>query len=636
MHLQSVKYTPTPLHGQPVQSIRSRADWLSQLSSTSRLENFATGWQPDMSVWTTQSRHSDPLVASNLFGLSARFARLKIAESTVINLVETSACAGESAQLELALAKARESQKVLDALKVALAQERPDSSLSAKESLVSSQLAESQPLTKGIRLTELSLMVAANLANQMRKNKQLDEALELYLQICKMKPTSSLLLGTQTEVNYPSVRFGLNVANVLAEMGNLSKAIKYYRITLDQIAAASQRNLRLKIMSNISLALINSELLVDAQTSLSLLLSDNLLAPDSKVCNANHHLFGLNLAICLYLRNDKQALMTTLGQLLKVGVCHHYERLIDFSSPQDDLPSSDGEPKPEVGFASWSASHVQQDSTRAERRSADATGTTSKSKQDDSINGWRTQASQSMSALQEDRLESVINRKHNQIASSLMCTCNLIADLSSRTSQATSTVSSDSSTCAQLLAASSAYQTLVHDLTINDTCRTLSKHFRLDEAIGSFRAIDQLIDRLDSARKPTVTAQYAPQAQVRSSLVYTNLCLINMLLGNLERAIEFGRKALKLDESNLGASINLANCYITAERYELAEEIHRHCPVNFLVGYNSLLIDANLKSEPDQLKQSTKSIISQYQKRTFSDLKIRSTDVTLIAQISTM
>lgn len=640
MHLQSVKYTPTPSAGRIGVSAGtgSRAHWLAQLSSNRRPENF-TSVQPAQScAWTTQSPPGQTESTSQaLFGLPSRFARLKLAELTVIDLVETSVCAGQQAKVELALAKAREAQSAFESLKVALVREKSVSSMPAREDTESPQLVHSQPMSKGIRVAELSMMVASNLADQLRRNKLLDESLELYMQICKTTAASNLLFGSESETKCANIRFGLNVANVLAEMTNFSRAIKYYRITLDQINLSTQRNLRLKIMNNISVALVESKLLADAHTSFKLLLSDNLVLPEVRVTNGNHHSFGLNLAVCMYLRDERQALLAMLAELVKVGVCHHYERVLDCFSLSSELESQ--------SESSRFASHVQQDtasqseSTKLASQSEEIVQLQAESnEQQVTRDAQHLVANQTLGSLKEDRLELLINRKHNQISNSILSTCNLIVDLNNRASTATKNdVSSDSSACLELIAASGAHQALVHDLTINDTCRMVSKCFKLDEAIARLRAIDQSADQAKPISKQLTTSQQAPRAhRFGSSLVYSNLCLLNMLLSCYERAKKLGHLAIKLDESNSKASVNLVSCYIRTQNYDIAEKLLDSNLPDDLACYNAITLESKLQRGQEIFRPPLTSVINRYQNNPPDGSKLKSIDLMLITRVVLM
>lgn len=728
MHLKAARYVTPGCRGSTAdsgqlafgssRSIRKRSEicsWMNgrlQLGANMSLcENFASLSTVDSTVWTTldsQQTYNTPdrLLSTSSHNLSGRLGKLKLIELSAINLVELSVFAGEEGKVKLALAKAREAQSVLESLKAALIQDRSGPS-NELDKLSRSQPVESHPMTTGVRLPELMIMVASNLADQLRRNGLLDEALDLYIKICKTNKSSSsnALFGTHSDGKYSNFRFGLNVGNVLLDMKDYNRAIKYYRITLDQISSSGQRNLKVKIMNNISLALLEFKMFPESQTSLSLLLSDNLSSKTSgntnRPCNANHHRFGLNLAVCHYLKGDLNPILGIIKGLVNVEISHHYERVTDSGRSlgmmttggrgraETNQSSQDGRAEigdteietnhklamsSQAGLAGtnqWLASHAYLGDDRGHSSSLmrvnrmdslsglpsfSSSSRSQTAANDEPTSGLQVKApnnqlvadmsptnveqiknsnqpgaSGTLLSIEQDRLELMINGKHNLISRSLMSTCDLIVDLDSRARLVRDNVGRDSSTsdaCLKLFASSNAYQGLVHDLAINKACRMLFRTFKLNEAINLLEGIDRSIDdqraaELDNNSSGELIGQQVgtdprskPTPANYSSMVCTNLCLINLLLSRFDRAIHLGQLALDLDSTNLQATINLANCYLQTQRYELAEKLYLKAIVSDRkeARYNLVLLDRRLNNPYDQLKSLTLTSINNCQR----------------------
>lgn len=280
--------------------------------------------------------------------------KMKLMEISIINLVELSCLAAEEGNRELALIKSKEALDGLASLR----------SLVLQRQSPGGDFADRQPVTRGVRFVELALMVNCNLAAQLMNSDHLEQSLELYTQITKLAGSSGsanqssnlLLIGGQQlygDSKFLLYRFGMNIGNVLYRMKDYQRALKYYRLTLDRLSSSSQTSLRIKLMNNISLALLALKQENEAITSMNLLLDENLsygtqLINDNRSqtkreqanegngsiggpCNSNHQRFALNLIVCYYQRHDSASIMATLKALIKADICHHYERVLDGS-----------------------------------------------------------------------------------------------------------------------------------------------------------------------------------------------------------------------------------------------------------------------------------------------------------------
>lgn len=323
--------------------------------------------------------------------INSTFDRAKALERLVDELVLESNLAehqqGGQVNEELALDKARQADEALESLRLLLLQEqRSTSSSSSSPSSPSSptnndrdddddatnnnNFKENRPMTTNLNYLDLFVMVKSNLAHQLHNNGHLQDSLELYTHLCKMAtnagPSAAVaqLAGSQQmkhqqQTNrYMLYRFGLNIGNVLYDMAEFQKALKYYRLTLDRLSSSGNRNLRVKLMSNIAVTLATINLTTTAEaskkpalitgdtvTAYDLLLADNLasepgkpqqqppasdgVAPVGEIYNANQHRFALNLMVCHYLRSDFRAMLLLLKKLVRLSFCHQYSRVID-------------------------------------------------------------------------------------------------------------------------------------------------------------------------------------------------------------------------------------------------------------------------------------------------------------------
>lgn len=330
-------------------------------------------------------------INSKVAPTSTSFIKLdktKQMELSIINLVELSAFAAEECKFELALDQAKEALKCFNSLNVFMMQQKQlaqhsNSSFNSNSSSNNYRNVDKvqPPLTTGVRLLELAIMVNSNLACQLQNNAHFEDSLELYTQLCKMatgNPSAiSTLAASNPSSSQPSsqqqydakfflYRFGINIGNVLYDMNEYQRSLKYYRLTLDRLSSCGQENLKIKLMNNISITILTlrGKSDMDAITSLNLLLADNFPKQQPQqtggnqidhahqhqqqqplitnkigleVCNSNHHKFGLYLIVCHYQRADLTSMMNTLRGLVKVDICRHYIRVFELDDGNVDF-----------------------------------------------------------------------------------------------------------------------------------------------------------------------------------------------------------------------------------------------------------------------------------------------------------
>ncbi|XP_075551156.1 intraflagellar transport protein 88-like protein nompB [Dermacentor variabilis] len=185
-----------------------------------------------------QAKASTPSFSSSKESSSPE-EKLKQLEGAVMELVEQSSISASKQQYKLALDQAKD----------AVAKER---NLSRQREQAASEVPPN-----------LDLMYCAlfNLAVQYTNNQMYTEALSTYQLIVKNKAFSN------------AGRLKLNMGNIYFYQGNYSKAIKFFRMALDQVPN-THKDMRLKIMKNIALAFVRMGQLADAVTSLEYIMAE--------------------------------------------------------------------------------------------------------------------------------------------------------------------------------------------------------------------------------------------------------------------------------------------------------------------------------------------------------------------------
>ncbi|XP_051635078.1 intraflagellar transport protein 88 homolog isoform X3 [Manacus candei] len=198
--------------------------------------------------------------------------KLRQLEKKVNELVEESCVANSCGDLKLALEKAKEAGR----------QERE-------------LLRQREQITppENINL-DLTYSVLLNLASQYAANEMYAEALTTYQVIVKNKMFTS---GGILKVN---------MGNIYLKQRNYSKAIKFYRMALDQITSA-HKEMRMKIMENIGVAFIKTGQYVDAISSFEDIMS---ISPNLKA--------GFNLILCYFAIGNGEQMKKAFKKLIAV------------------------------------------------------------------------------------------------------------------------------------------------------------------------------------------------------------------------------------------------------------------------------------------------------------------------------
>lgn len=218
--------------------------------------------------------------------------KIKLLEKRVNELIEESCMAQSIGSLQLALEKGKEAGRK----ERALVRQREQSGNAEHINL------------------DLTYSVLLNLANQYANNEMYTEALNTYQVLVKNKTFSN------------AGRLKVNMANIYLKQKNYPKAIKFYRMALDQISNA-HKEVRIKIMQNIGLVFVRMGQYSDAITSFEHIMSE---CPNIKA--------GYNLILCYYAIGDRDRMKMAFQKLISVPLHIDDE---DKYSPHSDDPSSD-------------------------------------------------------------------------------------------------------------------------------------------------------------------------------------------------------------------------------------------------------------------------------------------------------
>ncbi|XP_059417729.1 intraflagellar transport protein 88 homolog isoform X4 [Carassius carassius] len=198
--------------------------------------------------------------------------KIKILEKKVNDLIEESCLAHARGDLQLSLEKAKEAGRK----ERALVRQREQTGTADHINL------------------DLTYSVLFNLANQYANNDMYTEALNTYQVIVKNKMFSN------------AGRLKVNMANIYFKQKNYTKAIKFYRMALDQISNAHSA-MRIKVMQNIGVVFIHMGQYSDAITSFEYIMSES---PNIKT--------GFNLILCYYAIGDRERMKKAFQKLICV------------------------------------------------------------------------------------------------------------------------------------------------------------------------------------------------------------------------------------------------------------------------------------------------------------------------------
>ncbi|KAK7108172.1 hypothetical protein V1264_015957 [Littorina saxatilis] len=200
--------------------------------------------------------------------------KIRQLEKKVNELIEESCFANSRGEFPLALEKAKEAGR--------------------KERVLVRQR-EQQAMGEQINL-DLTYSVLFNLANQYAANEMFAEALNTYQVIVKNRMFSN------------AGRLKVNMGNIYFRQKNYPKAIKFYRMALDQVPN-THKEMRTKIMQNIGIVFVKMGQYTDAITSFEHIMTEG---PNFKT--------GFNLILCYFALGDRNKMRAAFQKLLTVDL----------------------------------------------------------------------------------------------------------------------------------------------------------------------------------------------------------------------------------------------------------------------------------------------------------------------------
>ncbi|XP_076238871.1 intraflagellar transport protein 88-like protein nompB [Calliopsis andreniformis] len=198
--------------------------------------------------------------------------KIKVTERKIMELIESSVRAACENNMRAALERAREAS-------------------SRERALI--RLQEQAGLSDSHNV-DLTFAVIFNLATQYTNNNMFTEAIATYQAITRNRMFSN------------SARLKVNMGNIYVKMGQLSQAIKMYRMAFDQ-APAAHKDLRIKIMHNIGMLFVQMGRLEEAANSFEWVMKERA---EFKA--------GLHAVLCHFALSHRDKMKRAFLELLEV------------------------------------------------------------------------------------------------------------------------------------------------------------------------------------------------------------------------------------------------------------------------------------------------------------------------------
>ncbi|XP_043529703.1 intraflagellar transport protein 88 homolog isoform X2 [Frieseomelitta varia] len=218
--------------------------------------------------------------------------KIKVAERKIMDLIESSVQAAYENNARVALERAREAS-------------------SRERALI--RLQEQAGLSDNHNV-DLTFAVIFNLAIQYTNNNMFTEAIATYQAITRNRMFSN------------SARLKVNMGNIYVKMGQLSQAIKMYRMAFDQ-APAAHKDLRIKIMHNIGMLFVQMGRLEEAANSFEWVMKERA---EFKT--------GLHAVLCHFALSHRDKMKRSFLELLEVQLNIDQEDRYNIST--DDVASN--------------------------------------------------------------------------------------------------------------------------------------------------------------------------------------------------------------------------------------------------------------------------------------------------------
>ncbi|XP_018356577.1 PREDICTED: intraflagellar transport protein 88 homolog [Trachymyrmex septentrionalis] len=220
--------------------------------------------------------------------------KIKTTERRIMGLIETSVQAASENNIKIALERAREAS-------------------SRERALI--RLQEQASLSDNHNI-DLTFAVLFNLAVQYTNNEMYTEAIATYQAITRNRMFSN------------SARLKVNMGNIYVKMGQLSQAIKMYRMAFDQ-APTAHKDLRIKIMHNMGMLFVQMGRLEEAANSFEWVMRER------SEFNA-----GLHAVLCHFALSHRDKMKRAFLELLEVQLNIDQEDKYSINPVTDDVESN--------------------------------------------------------------------------------------------------------------------------------------------------------------------------------------------------------------------------------------------------------------------------------------------------------
>ncbi|XP_029664864.1 intraflagellar transport protein 88 homolog [Formica exsecta] len=218
--------------------------------------------------------------------------KIKASERKIMGLIESSAEAASENNMRIALERAREAS-------------------SRERALI--RLQEQAGLSDNHNI-DLTFAVLFNLAVQYTNNEMYTEAIATYQAITRNRMFSN------------SARLKVNIGNIYVKMGQLSQAIKMYRMAFDQ-APTVHKDLRIKIMHNMGMLFVQMGRLEEAANSFEWVMRERA---EFKA--------GLHAVLCHFALSHRDKMKRAFLELLEVQL--NVDQEDKYSINPDDATSN--------------------------------------------------------------------------------------------------------------------------------------------------------------------------------------------------------------------------------------------------------------------------------------------------------
>eukprot|EP00771_Trimastix_marina_P000484 gnl/Trimastix_PCT/1504.p1 GENE.gnl/Trimastix_PCT/1504~~gnl/Trimastix_PCT/1504.p1 ORF type:complete len:821 (-),score=245.28 gnl/Trimastix_PCT/1504:58-2520(-) len=359
-------------------------------------------------------------------------------EKEVSNMVEESATASFDGRVKEALAKAKEALR--------------------KENLLTRHR-ESNAIAEPLTVPFLPFIVYFNLAQQLERTGQDDEALRTYTFVVR-----------KSKEYIQCARIRVNMGNIYFRQRKYLQAIKMYKMALDHIPN-SAKALRYKIMRNVGHAHVALKQFDQAVQNYEALLEEHRDVPSA-----------YNLVLCRRAMGEKEAIKDAFGRLLQAD--------------PEEVPSEDMEERPQ-----------ENDDLAAELRAR-------RELTEECI----VTAAKTIAPMLED--------------GDIMAGFDYVIN------------------------------TLRHSRFMH-----LAEHLEMTKAL-------ELLKKRDCEKALEVLKGFEQKDENLAQRAYCNLSFVYHLEGDIPQAERYARMAVKRDQYNASALVNLGNCHYANENYEEARDMY--------------------------------------------------------------